>query len=241
MRISFKHNNKLFGQLFKAINIALIAFGIITFVIYVSILGINGSDGAKDCGIVFLSLFAFFAVFNAIIIFITFRTNNCLIADIKKYIIEEKYDMAIEHLQTIAGKRILLSSTNQIILFYLGYIELLKDNLEDAIYYLTQFNIKKQTIINSHCLATTIFLLYMVFICKKDEKSIKYINPLYQEKKASLIKATNSDQEITTMFNAIDSFNNNNIKECISILKRCRCMKIPFIQRFVVENSVENE
>jgi hypothetical protein len=234
MRVNLKYNKKFTRYLLTAFNVLLIASFALLFLIYVFILGIEGANEVKILGIGILSIFAFFVVFNVTVFLIDFLSKRRFVEVIKNYVRGGQYDTAIEYLQLACRKK-RSYSTNQIILFYLGYIELLNDNIEDATYYLTQFDLSKQNAFNMYCLATTIFLLYMIYMYNKDDDSINSINSIYESKKESLIRSTKADKEITIMLHAIEYFNNNKVKLGISNLKNCRCANIPFIKRFIEE------
>lgn len=98
-----------------------------------------------------------------------------------------------------------------------------------------EFELERKS--NAFCIAYTISLLYLLYTYNRDENSLKSINSVYLDKKVNLIKSTKSVKEVSSIFYAIDCFNDGKIDLGISILRDCRFSNIPFIERYIEESE----
>lgn len=233
MRVKVKSYNR---HIINAVNIVLIALFVILFIVYIIIQGVQGFNRALPLGIAVLSTFILFTVFNTLIFSFDFFPRLSIVKTITILATEEKYDEATEYLRKFCIKRRSFS-TNQMILYYLGYLELLKDNISDALYYLTQFDQRKQSNMNVYCAALCLSLLYFLYMYNENEILLNEVNLIYQERKKFFIRTTKSNKEIKTVFYAIDCFNSGNVNEGMLTLQHSHFSKLMFIKRFVARNT----
>lgn len=234
MRIDVKSHNKNPRRFFLAINITLAALFVILFVVFLYFSGADNDDMAKTVGIVFLSVFALFVVINFTAVSVIIMMRKKMAETLKGYIAHEQYDNAMEYLRQICQKSRMYSTT-QIIYFYLGYIELLRDHVDDAKSYLAQFDLDRLDMFTAYCGAVALALLHIVYSAVGDYDAYSNIRAKYEKKKDFCLRAVRSDAEIVQLFYAIDCLNSNNIELAKSKLQNCRYFKIPLVQRFVAK------
>lgn len=233
MEIKPKYYNKFYKTLYKSFNIVLIASFVILGIAFTVLLGLNRTEQeARIIGILILGIFVTFALLNLTIVFIEFYFRSKLGSILQVYINEKRYDDAIEFLQTFCKKH-KPYNINQSVLYYAGYINLLKDNVDDALFYLTQFEIEKQKVANVYYLANTISILYIIYAYKCDEKSLRDIVSVINAKCNYILKATRFNVDISEMLNAIKSFEENDFSACSIHLSKCRINKLPIVKRLI--------
>lgn len=241
MRVNLKYYNKHLRKMFVAFNVLLIAAMIVAFLVFVVLSGTENDSRANSIGIVFLSLFGVFAILNCFVIFANVSVRKRISETVKAEIKAQRYDAAIEYLKGISQRKNLFS-INQMVLFQLGYIELLKDNVEDALYYFEQFDTRKITRLNAYCFAMTVPLLNAIYIHVNDGVKQNKIKAVYEKNKAILIKLTKANDEIILLFGMIERLNDGKIHEFdIARFKSSRYYNIPLLRRFVLgENCAKN-
>ncbi|HEY8444484.1 MAG TPA: hypothetical protein VIL24_06805 [Clostridia bacterium] len=109
-----------------------------------------------------------------------------------------------------------------------------KDNFDDGLYYLEQFDLKNQRNMNAHALAMTILYLYIAYLCKKDEQSLERVKSAYEAKKKFLSSFTKDNKTTAEMLGVLDCLINNDPDAALR-LKEHNYFDMPFIQRFAEE------
>lgn len=216
-------------------NIFLIASIILSFIVYTILKGVNGREKTIWLGINILILFGFFCVFN-----ITYFAFEAIIKikiekKIKEFINAKQFDQGIQYLTKISKKSYTFS-INQRIIYYFGYFELLLNRVDNAIEKFKNFDLKKQYILNTDCYILTIFFLFLIYYIENDKNLLDEIILIYNQKKKNILKIRQKSKNreiIIHLFGIIDSLNDNNVENAISMLKGSYFSNIPFIKKFI--------
>jgi hypothetical protein len=155
------------------------------------------------------------------------------------FIEAKQYNDAIEYLRNIAAIN-RFYNINQMILYYLGYLELLLDNPKEATTYLKEVNLDKQFLPNARYLAYTIYLLYLIYYINNESDELEKIHEVYIVKKKALLKATRWGRvksEMAYLFETIDFLNNKDMNQVAEKIVKSRLINIPMVERFIKEKK----
>ena len=162
--------------------------------------------------------------------------------NLKYFLAEKEYDDAIDFLADCAKKRH-VKTISQLILYYLGYVELCKDNIEDALYYLKQVLIEKCDGYTIYCAEQTLGFLYIVFKITKNEEfnDIRQLYILKRDKFEKLLaKNTNPKvNKIEKLYRALRHLEEGQSALATEELAYTPYIKIPLINRFYDETHKE--
>jgi|SRR5690554_5331787 len=238
MTVKLKYYSKTTKNIFITINIIFVVLFFLNIILY----GITANNNninldAKDFSLIGALIFILFASFNLTIYNLELKTKTTIEKNLKTHIKNNNYNEALTYINNINNKRNFYN-INQMLIYYLAYLELLNNNINKALTYLNEFNLDKQTITNTKYLVKVIFLLYITnYILEKDYKNIYTI---YKTKKAEIIKLTNKSEYkslVNTLFLVIEDINNKNLTSAVSNLKLTEFNKIPLLQQFINNNK----
>lgn len=232
---SVEHYSRKSKLSFLILNISLIIISIGMFISYTIIKMNYGISSAKILGIVFICSMSLFFLINLIKIYLEYSKKMSITKNIVRFIDEKKYLEAKEYLEQKC-KKVNFYSNFQMILYYLGYLELSLDNLNNAKGYFCQIDMKKLNYTNAKIIASTIFLLGMIYQYEKDTFAINDIIKTINDKKRNILSLTKNNVEIDTILNIILNLNSGDKIKGIENLKSCRFKDMPFIQRYVNNN-----
>ncbi len=180
MMIDVKYFSKTTLKTYININLILVA----SFVVFI---GMKRVEEAQWLTIILLCLASVLLVTNTVVFSIEAVRKAKVEKNVANFIELKQYNDAIEFLRKIASIN-RFYNINQMILYYLGYLELLLDKPAKAIAYLEKFNLDKQFLPNARYLSSTIFLLYLIHYINNDSAALEKIHEVYIAKKSYLLK-----------------------------------------------------
>lgn len=160
--------------------------------------------------------------------------------NIKRLINQNNYDAAFELLKGYAQKRH-TATLNQLILYYLGYTELLRNNVDCAVDYLRQVKTKNYSTSTLNCTAQAVAFLYIVYKLTK-KSGFEEIRQIYKSEKNKLISAVSRNKnpnvaKVIKLYEAIGYFEEGQTAAAANKLKDTPYINIPLIQKFCDEND----
>ncbi len=233
-----KYYSKTTKNIFITINIIFVVLFFLNIVLY----GTTANNDninlyAKDFSLIGSLIFILFASFNLTIYNLELKRKTKIEKNILDYIDNNKYSEALNYINDISSKRNFYS-VNQMLLYYLSYLELLNNNINKAIIYLKQFNLDKQALTNTLYLVKAIFLLYITnYVTKEDHE---HIYNIYITKKEEIIKLTSRSKDknlVKTLFLVIENINIKNLNDAANKLNTTEFNKIPLIKDFITNNK----
>ncbi len=242
MMIDVKYFNKTTLKTYKTINLILIASFLVIYIIYYIYIGIKSVEEAQWLRIILLCIISVLLVTNTVVFSIEAVRKAKVEKNVANFIELKQYNDAIEFLLKIASIN-RFYNINQMILYYLGYLELLLDKPAQAITYLEKFNLDKQFLPNARYLSSTIFLLYLIHYINNDSTALKKIHEVYIAKKSYLLKTARwakSKNEMVYLFEIIDFLNNKDINQAAEKIVKSRLIIIPIVERFFKDKQSNN-
>ena len=242
MMIDVKYFSKTTLKTYKAINLILIASFLVIYIIYYIYIGIKSVEEAQWLRIILLCIISVLLVTNTVVFSIEAVRKAKVEKNVANFIELKQYNDAIEFLRKIASIN-RFYNINQMILYYLGYLELLLDKPAQAITYLEKFNLDKQSSSNARYLSSTIFLLYLIHYINNDSSALKKIHEVYIAKKNYLLKAARwakLKNEMVYLFEIIDFLNNKDINQAAEKIVKSRLINIPIVERFFKDKQSNN-
>jgi len=237
--IDVKYFSKTTQKTYKTINLILIASFVVLFIIDGILTGLKSAEETQWLTIIQLCIASVLLVINTVVFSIEAVRKVKVEKNLANFIEAKQYNDAIEYLRNIASIN-RFYNINQIILYYLGYLELLLDNPTQAIAYLEKFSIEKQYLPNARYLASTIFLLYLIHYNNNDSAALEKIHEVYIAKKKVLLKATRwarLKNEMVYLFETIDFLNNKDMNQAAEKIVKSRLINIPMVERFIKEKQ----
>jgi hypothetical protein len=202
-----------------------------------TVVAIGDANNAKLIAIIGLSLFVGFFIINFAIIFVNFSSIGRVSKGIRKETDAKRYDAAIEYLKKLTQKKQLYLS-NQMILFQLGYLEMVQDNIEDAQYYFEEYNRSKITNLTVYAISSIIPLLNVIYINNNDTAKLEEIKRYYKRHKAELLKLTKRNPETPILFNLVECINEGRLSDIdVTQFKNSRYYKIPLLRRIIEKEA----
>ncbi len=240
MKVKVKTYSKIERIIYRVINITLIVSFFALYLAYALIKDKNAeSEILGILATIIISVFGIFATLNLTIISIDSLTKKKMEKKLKKYQEQEKYQEAIDYLLSLANKKTLYN-LNQRIIHYLAYFSLLLDNQEEALYYLSEFDIDKQKVVNLDCVILILFLNYIIGFINQDKVMLVRARLDYAKQKPKILKHRTSislRQVINLLFEIIDLMENNEIKIAMEKLVKFKFSDIPMIAKFIEVNK----
>lgn len=238
--IEVKYFDEATQKTYKIINFILIASFVILFIIDSILAGLKSSKETQCLTIIQICIASVLLVTNTVLFSIEAIRKVKIEKNVANFIEAKKYHDAIEYLRNIASIN-RFYNINQMILYYLGYLELLLDNPKQATAYLEKFNLDKQFLPNTRYLGYTIFLLYIIHYNNNDSAALENIHKVYIAKKKDLLKASRwarLKNEMVYLFETIDLLNHKNMNQAAEKIVRSRLINIPMVERFVKEKQL---
>lgn len=162
--------------------------------------------------------------------------------NLKHFLDEKEYDDAIEYLADCAKKRH-IRTISQLILYYLGYVELYRDNIDNAVYYLKQILIKRCNGYTIYCAEQTLGFLYIVFMITKNEEfnDTRQLYLLKRDKFEKLLSKNTKPNvnKIDKLYRALRHFEAEQPVLATEQLVHTPYIDIPIINRFYDETHKE--
>ena len=225
--MNFINFSKRFKLIYMISNIVLLVIGFLLYII-----SLSESNNNKTLIYIALIIIAVVLIGNFIVqvfesIFrIKIEKHIANLMVLNKYTDVEKYIFKI-------SKHNRFKNINQVMIYYISYIELMRNDLDKAIVYLEEFDLN-QAAVNAIYLVYTIFLKYMVYLyLGKDEKA-KDAYELYSSKKKDLLRINRSKiNEVNLLFSIIDDLEKLDFVEAKQKISGSKLIKIPFIKDFI--------
>ncbi|MGI6782015.1 MAG: hypothetical protein ACOX56_04250 [Acholeplasmataceae bacterium] len=240
MKVKVKTYSKIERIIYRVINITLIVSFFALYLAYILIKGKNAeSEILGILATIIISVFGIFVTLNLTIISIDSLTKKKMEKKLKEYQKQEKYQEAIDYLLNLANKKTLYNLSQRII-HYLAYFSLLLDNQEEALYYLSEFDIDQQKVVNLDCVILILFLNYIIGFINQNETMLVKARLDYVKQKPKVLKHRPSislRQVINLLFEIIDLMENNEIKTAMEKLTKFKFSDIPMIAKFIEANK----
>jgi pentatricopeptide repeat protein len=162
---------------------------------------------------------------------------------LKGYIKEKDYETALRYIQKISLKTRSIGA-NKILLFNLGYVELLKDNVDDATFYLQEYATKLGSSSSEESYLLAILFLYVIYYNNGDKSSLdKVISSVvhYQVSIGASFRVFNRFLLFRNcnIGQALEYLRMNDIKSFTNLLSGTELMKIPLVSQFVNDKTIE--
>lgn len=235
MMIEVKYFSKTLKKMYKITNIVLIALFTLLFILDSILTGLESSEEKQWLTIIHICIASVLLITNTIIFSIEAIRKAKVEKNITNFIKAKQYTDAIEYLSKVASIN-RFYNINQMILYYLGYLELLLDNPKAASTYLDKFDLENQFLPNSIYLAYTIFLLYIIRYNTNDSAALENIHAIYTTKKKVLLEATlwkKVKNEMIYLFDIIDFLNNKDMKQAKEKIINSNLIHIPMVERLI--------
>lgn len=236
-------NVKTYSYVFKILlTVYLVGLLVVALVFYILSENTASEKLQFKYDMIYFSCAVLWIVSAALVVIPMDITMRRIEKNLKYFFAEKEYDEAIDFLAGCAKKRH-IRSISQLILYYLGYVELRMDNIENAVYYLKQILIKRCNGYTKYCAEQTLGFLYIVFMITKNEE-FNDIRQLYisQRNRFEKLLAKNKNpkvNKIEKLYRALRHLEEGQSAFATEELAHTPYIDIPIINRFYDETHKE--
>lgn len=192
------------------------------------------SDFVKITAVFTLLTFVLILVLNFVVYIFEIKKKNKVSKTISKYLLKGESQYALNYIIKTNEKEN-FNSVNQVLLYYLGYIHLLNNEVEKGVAYLKKFDLDNQKIINSEYYLLVIFLLHTVLYIIEDP-DYNYVFKKYDVRKKQLARyfdRTKFKDKANILNNAIIYLNNDSVDLARDLINQTNFCKIPIIDSYI--------
>ena len=233
---------KTYSYIFKIIYATLFVGLLVVALVFYILSEHTGSTNLKfKYDTIYFSCAVLWIVSAALVVIPMDITMRRIEKNLKHFLAEKEYDDAIEYLADCAKKRH-VRSISQLILYYLGYFELYRDNIDSAVYYLKQVLIKRCNGYTIYCAEQTLGYLYIIFKITGNEE-FNDIRQLYisQRNKFEKLLAKNTKPKVNRiekLYRALRYFEDEQPALAAEELAYTSYINIPLINRLYDETHI---
>lgn len=226
--MKFINFSKRFKLIYTILNVS---FLIIGFLLYI----LSLSENNKSNSLIYISFIIIAVVLIGNFIIQVFESLFRIKVEksITNLMASNKYTDVEKYISKIS-KYNRFKNINQVMIYYMAYIELLRNNLDKAILYLEQFDENNQSLVNSIYLVYIIFLKYMLYSYMGKNDQVKDTYEIYLCKKEYLLRIKRlKNDEVYLLFSIMDDLQRFDFANAKQKISGSKLIIIPFIKDFI--------